>query len=154
MQDYLNRQCDKQRRVRACEAEEPALKRPRGDPRGQPLRWETKRPRQHEYERGGRCQRDDDTRRRELNLTLRELLLERNETKLEYERALHRQKQSRYDDDASRRENDFRLREARLKLDKAEFEYDRALHNQQQNRPARDDHYHRGNGYCGRTFKR
>ena len=82
------------------------------------------------------------------------MLLERDETKFEYERALHRQKQSRYDDDASRRENDFRLREARLKLDKAEFEYDRALHNQQQNRPARDDHYHRGNGYCGRTFKR
>ena len=145
---------DKQRRVRACEAEEPARKRPRCDPRGQPLRWETKRPRQHEYERGGRCQRDDDTRRRESDLTLRELLLERNETKLEYERALHRQKQSRYDDDASRRESAFRLREARLKFDKAEFEYERALHHQQQSRPARDDRDHRGNGYCGRTFKR
>jgi len=102
---------DKQGRGRAWEAEEPARKRPRG----QALHWETKRPRQHEYERGGRCQRDDDARRRELNLTLRELLLERNETKLEYERALHRQQQSR---------------------------------------PARDDRDHRGNGYCGRTFKR
>ena len=82
------------------------------------------------------------------------MLLERNETKLEYERALHRQKQSRYDDDASRRESGFRLREARLKFDKAEFEYERALHRQQQSRPARDDRDHRGNGYCGRTFKR
>lgn len=102
---------DKQGRVRAWEAEEPARKRPRG----QAPRWEAKRPRQHECERGGRCQRDDD---------------------------------------ASRRENDFRLREAHLKLGKAELEYERALHRQQQSRPARDDHYHRGNGYCGRTFKR
>ena len=82
------------------------------------------------------------------------MLLERNETKLEYERALHRQKQSRYDDDASRRENDFRLREARNELDKAELEYERALYRQQQSRPARDDRDNRGNGYCGRTFKR
>ena len=102
---------DKQRRVRACEAED-ARKRPRD----QALHWETKRPRQHEYERGGRCQRDDNAQRRESDLTLRELRRKRDEAQFEFERAL--------------------------------------LHNQQQNRPARDDHYHRGNGYCGRTFKR
>lgn len=141
---------DKQGRVRAWEAEEPARKRPRG----QAPRWEAKRPRQHECERGGRCQRDNDASRRESDLTLRELRLERDETMCEYEHALHRQKQNRHDGDASRRENDFRLREAHLKLGKAELEYERALHRQQQSRPARDDHYHRGNGYCGRTFKR
>ena len=95
---------DKQGRMGAWEAKESARKRHRG----QTLRWEAKRPRQHEYERGGRYQRDDDASRREKDLALREARLKRDEANLEYDRALHRQQHDRSArDDRYNRGNDY-----------------------------------------------